>query len=149
MWRGWGVKLTTFLLLVPRLRMHGARLHSPVHLHGMVHGKLSTSTVLSDSASLVSGFESLGYMRSSSSSNVRLSPCFNWAPRRPSRILDFGIVWRWAVSFTPQPLYPQGKSPWYPLDRKLGGAPVPGWTRWWREKFPAPAGARTPRLSSP
>jgi hypothetical protein len=25
------------------------------------------------------------------------------------------------VSFTPQPLYPQGKSPWYPLDRRLGG----------------------------
>jgi hypothetical protein len=25
------------------------------------------------------------------------------------------------VSFTPQPLYPQGKNPWYPLDRRLGG----------------------------
>jgi hypothetical protein len=25
------------------------------------------------------------------------------------------------VSFTPRPLYPQGKSPWYPLNRKLGG----------------------------
>jgi hypothetical protein len=25
------------------------------------------------------------------------------------------------VSFTPRPLYPQGKRPWYPLDRKLGG----------------------------
>jgi hypothetical protein len=25
------------------------------------------------------------------------------------------------VSFTPQPLYPEGKSPWYPLDRGLGG----------------------------
>jgi hypothetical protein len=25
------------------------------------------------------------------------------------------------VSFTPLPLYPQGKSPWYPLDRRLGG----------------------------
>jgi hypothetical protein len=25
------------------------------------------------------------------------------------------------VSFTPRPLYPQGKSPWYPLDRKLSG----------------------------
>jgi hypothetical protein len=23
------------------------------------------------------------------------------------------------VSFTPRPLYPQGKSPWYPLDRRL------------------------------
>jgi hypothetical protein len=25
------------------------------------------------------------------------------------------------VSFTPWPLYPQGKSPCYPLDRRLGG----------------------------
>jgi hypothetical protein len=25
------------------------------------------------------------------------------------------------VSFTPRPLYPQGNSPWYPLDRRLGG----------------------------
>jgi hypothetical protein len=25
------------------------------------------------------------------------------------------------VSFTPRPLYYQGKNPWYPLDRKLGG----------------------------
>jgi len=25
------------------------------------------------------------------------------------------------VSFTLRSLYPQGKSPWYPLDRRLGG----------------------------
>jgi hypothetical protein len=25
------------------------------------------------------------------------------------------------VSFTPQLLYPQKKSPWYPLDKRLGG----------------------------
>jgi hypothetical protein len=25
------------------------------------------------------------------------------------------------VSFTHRPLYSQGKSPWYPLDRKIGG----------------------------
>jgi hypothetical protein len=36
-------------------------------------------------------------------------------------LLDFSIRWRWVVSFTPWPLYPQGKSPWYPLDRRLGG----------------------------
>jgi hypothetical protein len=33
------------------------------------------------------------------------------------------------VGFMPQPLYPQGKSPWCPLDRRLGGngnfIPVP------------------------
>jgi hypothetical protein len=38
-----------------------------------------------------------------------------------SRIIDLGIRWRWVVSFTPRPLYPQGKSSWYPLDTKLGG----------------------------
>jgi hypothetical protein len=36
-------------------------------------------------------------------------------------ILDLGTRWRWVVSFTPRPLYPQGKSPLYPLDRMLGG----------------------------
>jgi hypothetical protein len=25
------------------------------------------------------------------------------------------------VSFTTQPLYPQGNGPWYPMDRRLGG----------------------------
>jgi len=32
-------------------------------------------------------------------------------------IFYLGSRWRWVVSFTPQPLYPQGRSPWYPLDR--------------------------------
>jgi hypothetical protein len=38
-----------------------------------------------------------------------------------THILDLGTRWRRVVSFTPWPLYPQGKSPWYPLDRRLGG----------------------------
>jgi hypothetical protein len=37
------------------------------------------------------------------------------------RIIDLGTRWRWMVSFTLLPLYPQGKSPCYPLDRRLGG----------------------------
>jgi hypothetical protein len=36
-------------------------------------------------------------------------------------IFDLGTRWRWVVSFTPLPLYPQGKRPWYPLDRRLVG----------------------------
>jgi hypothetical protein len=36
-------------------------------------------------------------------------------------ILDLGTRWRWVVSLTPRPLYPQRESPWYPLDRRLGG----------------------------
>jgi hypothetical protein len=34
---------------------------------------------------------------------------------------DHGTRWRGVVSFTPRPLYPQGKSSWYPLDRRLVG----------------------------
>jgi hypothetical protein len=37
------------------------------------------------------------------------------------RILDLGTRCMWVVSFTPRSLYPQGKSPWYPLDRRLSG----------------------------
>jgi hypothetical protein len=37
------------------------------------------------------------------------------------RILDLRTTWKRVVSFTPRQLYPQGKSTWYPLDRKLGG----------------------------
>jgi hypothetical protein len=60
---------------------------------------------------------------------VKLSLRFNSAPRHESalgsggigpRLLDLGNRWRWAVSFTPRPLYCQGKSPWYPLSSRLG-----------------------------
>jgi hypothetical protein len=37
------------------------------------------------------------------------------------RILGLGIRWRWVVRFTPRPLYPQGKNPWYPSDRRMVG----------------------------
>jgi hypothetical protein len=37
------------------------------------------------------------------------------------RILDLGTRWRGVISFPLRPLYPQGKSPCYPLDRRLGG----------------------------
>jgi len=32
--------------------------------------------------------------------------------------LNFTTSWRWVASFMQQKLYPQGTSPWYPLDRK-------------------------------
>jgi hypothetical protein len=44
-------------------------------------------------------------------SGVFIAPC----------ILHLDTTWRWVVSFTPRPLYPQGKSLWYPLDRSLSG----------------------------
>jgi hypothetical protein len=37
------------------------------------------------------------------------------------RIVDLGTGWSCVVSFAPRPFYPQRKSPWYPLDRRLGG----------------------------
>jgi hypothetical protein len=37
------------------------------------------------------------------------------------RILEFGTRWKWVVSFTPWSLYPQGKSPCFPLDSSVGG----------------------------
>jgi len=53
-------------------------------------------------------------------------PVLNYAPRHEGvlgcrgtapRIIDFDTGWRWVVRFTPRPLYPQRRSPWYPLDR--------------------------------
>jgi len=61
---------------------------------------------------------------------LKLSLCFNWAPRHEGvlgsgciapLIINLGTRWRWVVSFTPRPLYPRGKSPWYPLDRRICG----------------------------
>jgi hypothetical protein len=53
------------------------------------------------------------------------------------RIIDLGTRWKWVVSFTPRPLYPQGKRPWYTLDRRLGGPQS-------RLGHPAPAETRAP-----
>jgi hypothetical protein len=39
--------------------------------------------------------------------------------RYSSISLNLGTRWRWVVSFTPLPLYPQGKRPRYPLDSVL------------------------------
>jgi hypothetical protein len=38
-----------------------------------------------------------------------------------THFLDLGTSWRIVVSFTPRPLYSRGKSPRYPLDRRLNG----------------------------
>jgi hypothetical protein len=46
---------------------------------------------------------------------------------------------------------PQGKSPWYPLDKRLGGPQSRSGLGGVEKKFPAPAENRTlePRSSSP
>jgi hypothetical protein len=35
-------------------------------------------------------------------------------------ILNLSTRWRWVVKFMPHPLYPLGKTIWYPLDGRLG-----------------------------
>jgi hypothetical protein len=55
-------------------------------------------------------------------------------------LLDLGTSLRRVFSFTPWPLYPWGKSPRYPLDRRLGG---PQSRSGWQEvKTLAPTGTR-------
>jgi len=51
---------------------------------------------------------------------LKLSLSFNWAPRHESvfgerrysspNTFYLDTTWRWVVSFTPRPLYPQGKN---------------------------------------
>jgi hypothetical protein len=68
-------------------------------------------------------------------------------------IYRFTLSWPrhylWVISFTPLPLYPRGKSPRYPLDRRLGG-PQSRSGRRGEEKILDPPGTRapTPRSSS-
>jgi hypothetical protein len=59
------------------------------------------------------------------------------------RFLDLGTIWRLAVSFTPWPHYPRGKSPRYPSDRRLGG-PQSRSGRDGEVNIFAPIGTRTP-----
>jgi hypothetical protein len=63
---------------------------------------------------------------------------------RAPRILDLGTRWRWVVSLTPQPLYSQGKSPWYPLDRMLDGGPKTSLDAVVRRKISSSSGIRNP-----
>jgi hypothetical protein len=46
--------------------------------------------------------------------------------------------------YAPAALYPQGKDPQYPLDRRLGGPQRPVWMQGLEEKFSAPVRDRTP-----
>jgi hypothetical protein len=53
-----------------------------------------------------------------------------------STFLDLGTSWRWVVSFMPQLLYARGKSPRYPLDRRLGKPH--SWSGWRGEENSLP-----------
>jgi hypothetical protein len=60
-----------------------------------------------------------------------------------STFLGLGTSWRWVVNFTLRPLYPRGKSPRYPVDRRLGG-PQSRSERLGEKKILDPTGTRTP-----
>jgi hypothetical protein len=89
----------------------------------------------------------------------KVAPVFNELNTSPWRrmeigcidphFLDFGSSWRQVVSFTPRPLYPEGKSHLYPSYRRLGG-PQSRSGRRREEKILSPTGIRTltPRSSS-
>jgi hypothetical protein len=67
---------------------------------------------------------------------VKLSLCFNWAPRHEGLLggwgeklhsFELGTRWRWVVSFTARQLYPEEKSLWFQLDRRLGARFTTSW----------------------
>jgi hypothetical protein len=61
---------------------------------------------------------------------------------------DLSTRWRWVVNLTPRPLYPQGKSPFYTLDRWLGGPQ--SWSgRGGEEKNSQPPPALEPSIIQP
>jgi hypothetical protein len=62
--------------------------------------------------------------------------------------LYLGSSRRWVVSFMPLPLYPQGKSSRYPLDRRLGG-PQSRCGRHGETKIFAPPGLKPRSLGRP
>jgi hypothetical protein len=52
------------------------------------------------------------------------------------------------VGFTPQPLYPQGRNPWYPVDKRLGG-PQSRYGRGGEEKNSQPLPVFEPPIIQP
>jgi hypothetical protein len=52
---------------------------------------------------------------------VNLFLFFDWPPRHEGVLGEWRYSSTYVVSFTTRPLYPQGKSPSYRLDRRLGG----------------------------
>jgi hypothetical protein len=88
--------------------------------------------------------------------------CFNWALRHEGVLGEWkhnsthsftsfylGTRRRWVVSFTPRPLYPHGKIPWYPLDRRLGGPQSRSGRGGEEKNSQPPAGNRTSNPNHP
>jgi hypothetical protein len=66
----------------------------------------------------------------------------------PSLILNLNTRWRGMANFTHCLLHPQGKSPWYPLNRRLGG--LQSWSAHiWKGKSSCPYRESNPISSCP
>jgi hypothetical protein len=97
-----------------------------VLLYSSQKGFLSPTIVLNDVS--LSTFMEVGYLIKNGVDYKNLSLCltehhaiktYRGSGGIAPRILDLSTRWRWVTSFT---LYPQGKSPRYRLDRRLGGS---------------------------
>jgi hypothetical protein len=66
--------------------------------------------------------------------------------RYSSTSLDLCTRWLWVVRITPRPLYPRGKSPWYPLGRRLSGPRACLYAVGRRKISFPPAGNQTPAV---
>jgi hypothetical protein len=82
-----------------RSSLHTFPCHAHTHYITLVFG--SSQTILTEHHAVK------GYWRSEG-----ITPC----------ILNLGARWRWLISFTTRPFYPQRKSPWYQLTWRMGGA---------------------------
>jgi hypothetical protein len=114
--------------------MRGAIPPLTIHLHVVVlkHRKRHHDVIIETVTTLPSclWFSAVDIMYYKGKLKVKLSLCLTkyhamktyWGSgSRAQRSLDLGTRWRWVVSFTPRPLYSQGKRPQCPLDRRLGG----------------------------
>jgi hypothetical protein len=89
---------------------------------------------------------------------VKLSLCFNWAPRYEGVLGKgrYSSTHSWPRHQTEMSgqlhasaALPPGKEPLVPTGQDAGCAPEPVWTRWRREKFSAPSGTGTPNHPAP
>jgi hypothetical protein len=83
----------------------------------------SVSTVirLRDGRPVFDSWQGLGSFLLDTASRPPLEPTHQYVEVQLQAFFDLDTRWRWVVSFTPWPLYPQWKSPWYPVDRRLDG----------------------------
>jgi hypothetical protein len=71
-----------------------------------------------------------------------------WGSRGMAPLI-LGTRWRWVVSFKPRQFYLHGNSPWYPLDRRLGGGDQSRYGRVGEDKNSQPLPGLEPQIIKP